>query len=170
MNEILHLDFSEEWHLFGLGGQGLPPVAAKEAATTTQGGGRGLNHGLALVPDVTAAKAVFLQDTVLPADRWGEHSERAGQFSTGEERGGAANARPALSASTAPAHLGDVPEVESLVPVLALWLLRCSLSPSNTSPLAILQACKVVGIAATSSVDELLARAIVVVIPGGGFG
>ena len=106
-----------------------------------------------------------MQDTVPAAHRWGEHSEWAGHVPTGEERRSAANAGPALSATLA--HLGNVAQVETLVPVLALWLHSCSVSPSNTSPLAILQACKVVGIAAASSVDELLTRAIVVVIPGG---
>ena len=124
-----------------------------------------MNHGLALVPDVTATKAVFLQDTVLAAGRWGEHSEWAGHVPTGEERGSAADAGPALAASTAPAHLGNVAQVETLVPVLALWLL--SLSSCNTLRLTILLACKIVRIAATSSIDELLALAIVVVIPGG---
>merc|ERR1719209_392719 len=112
-----------------------------------------MNYGLAFVPGVTAAKAVFLQDTVLAAHRWGEHSEWAGHVPTGEERRSAANAGPALSATLA--HLGNVAQVESLVPVLALWLHSCSLSSHNTSRLAILLASKVVAVATTSSVDEL---------------
>ena len=72
---------------------------------------------------------------------------------------------PTLSASRRSAHLSNVAKVEALVAVEALWLFN--LSSRNTSRLTILKASKVVRVAATSSVDELLALAIVVVIPGG---
>ena len=73
---------------------------------------------------------------------------------------------PALSASRRSAHLSNVAKVEALVAVEALWLLN--LSSRNTSRLTILEASKVVRVAAAASVDELLALPIVVVIPGGG--
>ena len=130
-----------------------------------------MNYGFTLVPGVTATKAVLFQDTVLPARRRGEHSEWADHVSTGEKRWSATHTGSAPASSTV-AHLGNVAQVETLLPVITLQCLICStLSSCNTSCLAIFQARKVVGVAATASVDELLALPIVVVKPVvGGFG
>ena len=126
-----------------------------------------MDHGLALVPRVTAAETVLLQDTVLPAHRRGKHSEGADHVPAGEQRWSAAHTGPAPpSAPPCIGQLDNVAQVEALVPVLALWLLGC-LSSCNASCLASLQACKVVRVASAASVDELLTLSIVVVIPGG---
>ena len=121
-----------------------------------------MDHSLALVPSVTATKTILLQDAVLAARRRGEHSEGADHLPACEEGRCAAHARSAATASLA--QLDNVAQVESLVAVVALGLLNW-LPPRQTSGLASLQARKVVCVATASSVDELLALPVVVVIP-----
>ena len=121
-----------------------------------------MDHSLTLVPSVTAAKTILLQDAVLAARRRCEHSQGADHLPACEEGRCAAHARSAATASLA--QLDNVAQVESLVTVVALGLLNW-LPPHQTSGLASLQARKVVCVASASSVDELLALPVVVVIP-----
>jgi len=149
-------------NLLALSGESLPPVTSRDSST--QGlWGRG-DHSVAFVPRVTTSKAILLKHTVLTTGGGSEHSHGTDHLPTSEQGRGATDTRPA-AASTWVGQLDDVPPVEALVAMFALGFFGGPLSTGNASCLTSLQAGKVVLVATTAAIDELLALASVVVEP-----